>query len=71
MAAVLNLDLMQTMARAVRESFVSQALLCVLLLGVLKVVVASWRCVLRSPSLSAPVCTHVCMCVYAIYGVTR
>lgn len=43
MASVLNLDFMQTMARTVRESFVSQALLCVLLLGFLKVVVASWR----------------------------
>lgn len=45
MATVLNLDFMQTMARMVRESFVSQALLCVLVLGFLKVVVASWRCV--------------------------
>lgn len=43
MATVLNLDFMQTMARMVRESFVSQALLCVLVLGFLKVVVASWR----------------------------
>ncbi|TYZ58753.1 hypothetical protein PybrP1_011547 [[Pythium] brassicae (nom. inval.)] len=69
MAAVLNLDLMQTMARTVRESFVSQALLCVLLLGFLKVVVASWRANLAPFELQ--MCPPINPNVHYRYGVAQ
>lgn len=70
MAAVLNLDFMQTMARMVRESFVSQALLCVLVLGFLKVAIASWRYVHTNlPCVSAYITSNaangssMCVCM--------
>lgn len=61
MATVLNLDFMQTMARVVRDSYVSQALLCVLMIGFLKVVVASWRYVLCFYTSTGWMCVARCL----------